>query len=177
MDDLIDKAKEAFDSGEFLRAASYIMDYIAQDPPEEKLQVAYRMRGTARGILGQNDEAKYDLNKALGLNPKDNISRVNRAMVYKEMENYEQSSRDCFHVLDAKEEGMAQAYFCLGEINLKLGQFNTALDYLMKGRDEAKNINDENLVDVFSDKIKNISMKSTWDYVLGKKEEYKPYSF
>ena len=121
MDDLIDKAKEAFDSGEFLRAASYIMDYIAQDPPEEKLQVAYRMRGTARGILGQNDEAKYDLNKALGLNPKDNISRVNRAMVYKEMENYEQSSRDCFHVLDAKEEGMAQAYFCLGEINLKFG--------------------------------------------------------
>lgn len=174
--DNLEKAKDAFDSGEFLRASTYLTNYITNTRADDvMLPIAYRNRGTAYGILGENDKALSDLNRAVAMKPEDNIARVNRAMVYKDIENYEESSKDCFHVLDAGQEGMAQAYYCLGEINIKFGQTKTAIDYFMRGRDEANKINDQNLVELFSDKIKNLGFRTFWDPLIGN-EETKPFS-
>jgi len=84
-------------------------------------------RAQIRFIQGKNLEALHDLDRAVSLLEYSPVLRVNRAMVHKEMGNFEAAAADLRFLVESCPHGKAfESYFWLGECREKDGQLSKA---------------------------------------------------
>ncbi|MBI4379473.1 MAG: tetratricopeptide repeat protein [Nitrospinae bacterium] len=89
--------------------------------------LAYRIRGSAYGNLGENQQEIKDLNRAIELNPKDAIAYYSRGLAYQNLGNYQQSLNNFTMSIVLEDHTFARAYYNRGLIYHSLGDFQRAI--------------------------------------------------
>ncbi|MEK6590536.1 MAG: tetratricopeptide repeat protein [Nitrospinota bacterium] len=89
--------------------------------------LAYRIRGTAYGNLGENQQEIKDLNRAIELNPKDTMSYYSRGLAYQNLGNHQQSLNNFTMSIVLEDHTFARAYYNRGLIYHSLGDFQRAI--------------------------------------------------
>ncbi len=88
-------------------------------------------RGIAYKNLQEFEKSLLDFNQALELEKNSIDALYNRALVYKEMQKYKLALKDLNKIRHSKSKTRS-IYFAIGEINIKLKEYNKAIVYFDK---------------------------------------------
>jgi tetratricopeptide (TPR) repeat protein len=87
---------------------------------------AYERRAHIYNELGQEEEAIADLNAAIELDSRPYLYWYTRAISHNNRSEYEQAISDFKEVLKRREDSKASTYYELGNVYMKVGQFEEA---------------------------------------------------
>jgi tetratricopeptide (TPR) repeat protein len=88
--------------------------------------------GVALDALGRSDQAIADYSEAIRLDPRFAPALNNRANAYRRLGQLREAKRDYLAALAAGDAGREYPYFGLGQIAVKLGDFDAARDFYRK---------------------------------------------
>lgn len=94
---LVDMALALFVDGKLTdpaKAIGYLGEAIRLNPDKNLLIFVYTVRGATYGLIGKNQEATEDFNKAISMNPNSADTYIVRGALYLEMGQYELALND-----------------------------------------------------------------------------------
>ena len=157
----LENAKRNMERGDYTTAIGHLSDAIENSQNESEKQIAYRNRGVAYGILHQYDEALKDLNQALSIWKEDIYALCNRGNVYKDTAEYLKAIEDYNKVIGCGGSEQPAPHFGLGEVKVKMGETNEAMEHYIKAFELAKQVHDENLAKSILERMQNAGLYST----------------
>lgn len=119
-----DRASDAFDEGNYVRAIEYYGRTVELDP---EYGYAYNNRAWAYYFLGRYDEALADLDRALKLGPVDAPAYYGRGVVYEQLGRYEEAVGDYTSAIEF-DPGYALAYNNRAWVYNLMGDHTRALE-------------------------------------------------
>ncbi|WP_182300881.1 tetratricopeptide repeat protein [Cohnella cholangitidis] len=122
LDERVDYAGLLHDNDKSEKAVSLLTELLKQ----QEFPHAYERRAHIYNELGKDEEAIADMNAAIRVDSEPYIYWYTRAIAYHDRGQYEFAVRDFKEALNRREDSKASTYYELGNVYMKLGQFEDA---------------------------------------------------
>ena len=158
--DSMEKAKTAMEAKNYTDAIEHLNDVIKEHASDTNVQIAYRNLGTAYGILGEYEKALDSLNVAVEMSEADVFALSNRAMAHKDLGNFESAIADSMKAINLSEGKILAPYYCLAEVNLKIGNQEKAMEHYLTAYGVAEKNNQVEAMKFIRDRISHVGFIS-----------------
>lgn len=122
LDERVDYAGLLHDNDKSEKAVSLLTELLKQ----QEFPHAYERRAHIYNELGKDEEAIADMNAAIRVDSEPYIYWYTRAIAYHDRGQYEFAVRDFKEALKRREDSKASTYYELGNVYMKLSQFEDA---------------------------------------------------